>query len=258
MNTALYSWKRKYLVASPLLVVIMAALVWSAVWGLRTWDRHGILSARYPQPPEGMVFVPPGEFLVGSDISEADQNERPQRRVFARAFYIDIHEVTNAEFKQFDPSHIYDEGQSDWPVVKVDKATAQAYAAWAGKRLPTSIEWEKAARGTDGRLYPWGDVFDRKNANLGGYASLMPVGSFPSGVSPYGALDMAGNAWEWVDDLYRDKGWPGAKSIERGIIRGGAYAYSPHHGRTSYIGFESENLTCGDLGFRCAKDAEPF
>ena len=204
-----------------------------------------------------MVFVPPGTFLMGSDAMEADHSEHPLRRVFLPGFYIDTHEVTNAEFRQFDPSHTFPEGREDWPVVKVSKERAEAYAAWAGKRLPTSAEWEKAARGTDGRIYPWGNVFIPDMANLGGRESVMPVGSFPRGASPYGALDMAGNAWEWVADTYCDQDHLGVGDNERGIVRGGAYAYSPYQGRTSYLGFESENLTCNDLGFRCAKDAEP-
>ena len=247
---------RKRLLAS-LVVAVAAAVAWAAVWGQSAWDRHRLLSARYAPPPEGMVFVPPGEFLLGSNRPEADHTERPQRRAFVRAFYIDKHEVTNAEFKRFAASHTYPEGRDDWPVVKVNKAAAEAYAVWAGKRLPTSVEWEKAARGADGRQYPWGDAFDPAKANLGGGESLMPVGSFPSGASPYGAMDMAGNAWEWVADVYRDNHWPGTGNIERGIIRGGAYAYPAHQGRTCYIGFEGQNLTCGDLGFRCAKDAAP-
>ena len=239
------------------IIAVFIGLAWSVGRGVTAWQRHRLVSADYAPAPAGMVFVPPGEFLMGSDAPDADHNERPLRRVFLPGFYIDRHEVTNAEFRRFDSSHTFPECREDWPVVKISKERAVAYAAAAGKRLPSTAEWEKAARGTDGRAYPWGDASDAEKANMGGRESLMPVGSYPQGASPYGALDMAGNAWEWVDDVYRDKESLGVGDTDRGIIRGGAYSYSPHQGRTFYIGFESENLTCGDLGFRCVMDAQP-
>lgn len=224
--------------------------------------RHhaALIAAAYSDAPEGMVFVPPGDFQKGSDDAEADDNERPARTVFLPGFYIDRTEVTNAEYQKFDPSHTFPPERRDFPVVKCSKADVERYAAWAGKRLPTGDEWEKAARGTDGRLYPWGNTFDRSKANLGGNRSLAAVGSYPEGASPYGALDMAGNAWEWIADTYADaeRLGGGLGSTRRGIIRGGAYSYSAFQGRTSHIGFESEDLTCGDLGFRCVKDAVPL
>lgn len=231
--------------------IVIAAVAGSTAW----WHAH-LVNARYAAAPDGMVFVPPGEFQKGSDDAAADDNERPAKVVFLPGYYIDRTEVTNAEFQRFDPTHSFSPEKRDFPAVKCSKADAERYAAWAGKRLPTGNEWEKAARGTDGRLYPWGNEFDPKKANLGGNRSLKPVGSYPEGASPYGALDMAGNAWEWVSDIYNDQDRLGVAGTRRGIIRGGAYAYSAFQGRTSHIGFESDDLTCGDLGFRCVKEAE--
>lgn len=239
----------------------VAVAIWASLpLGARAfleWHRQSDLAeASYAPPPEGMVFVPPGHFLMGSDEPVADAVEGPVRSVFLPGFYIDRHEVTNREYQAFDPSHTYPEGQDDWPVTGVSIEEARAYARSVGKRLPTSAEWEKAARGTDGRRYPWGDAFERNKANLGGRDDLMPVGSFPEGASPYGAEDMTGNAWEWVDDAYdesRELGVP--DGLVRGIVRGGGYSYSLREGRTSHIAFESLRGTCNDLGFRCAKDA---
>jgi iron(II)-dependent oxidoreductase len=163
----------------------------------------------------GMVFIPAGEFLMGSSLDElkklAELDEYPQRRVFLDAYYIDLHEVTNAEYKVFvdsmgvEPPHRwvdgnYAVGEDGFPVVDISWEEAAAYARFVGKRLPTEAEWEKAARGTDGRTYPWGDEFDTDLANNSD--RLMPVMSIPAGNSPYGLFDMAGNAAEWVDAWY--------------------------------------------------------
>jgi len=230
---------------------------------------------QYAAPPTGMVYVPPGWFWMGSDDKDAEMDEHPLRQEFTTAFYIDIHEVTNQEFKRFKPTHSYPEGQDDLPVTKIYKPEAEAYARSLGKRLPTNAEWEKAARGTDARKYPWGNTFMTNCANLdpnkvaqafgkvcefpsNGRLKL-PPGSFPDGASPYGAQDMAGNVWEWVSDTHKDSTWLyilGTQG-ERGIIRGGAYSYSPKQARTSHQAFEALNSTCNDVGFRCVMDAQP-
>ncbi len=220
-----------------------------------TIHRANLVAAEYEPAPPGMVFVPPGEFLRGSDSASADHSEGPLRPAFVPGFYIDRHEVTNAQFRGFDSSYSFAADCANWPVTGISRERAEAYATWKGLRLPTALEWEKAARGTDGREYPWGDTFDAKCANLGGKDTLAPVGSYPEGASPYGALDMAGNAWEWTAETYRDDEELGTARIDRNVIRGGGYSYSPLQGRAAYKGFESVGATCNDLGFRCAGDA---
>jgi formylglycine-generating enzyme required for sulfatase activity len=240
--------------------------------------RQSRLTAQeYEPPPPGMVFVPAGEFLMGSDDANADPDEKPSRKVFVPAFYIDRFEVTNRRYKEFKRDHLYPAGEDDFPVTHVLKRDAEAFCHWAGRRLPTAAEWEKAARGTDGRIYPWGNEFRNGLANINRRAGdtnglscrlpsvsspskgKLPVGSFPQSVSPYGCHDMAGNVWEWVSDVWLDQGIFGAKRNRepRGILRGGASGYSPAHARTSYQGFEALDTTCHDVGFRCVMNAIP-
>ena len=162
-----------------------------------------------------MVLVPAGEFTMGGN---AAVEEKPVHQVSLDAFYIDKYEVTVEQYANFlhTTSH---HAPPEWkvmnqpphqkhPVVMMDWTDANAYCHWAEKRLPTEAEWEKAARGTDGRMYPWGDdVPTPKRANYGkkkwdNHTSLQPVGTVEDGKSPYGAYDMAGNVWEWTSDWY--------------------------------------------------------
>lgn len=172
--------------------------------------------------PPGMIEIPAGPALLGADDVNAFFQPQSQRQV--AAFCIDKLEVTKAEYARFDSSYSVPKGQENTPVTHVRRDQAEAYLQSVGKRLPSAEEWEKAARGNDGRRYPWGNDWNYKKGNLTehgrdhsfcSFGRMKPVGSFPQGASPYGLLDMCGNAWEWVSD---DKDG-------RPVIRGGAYGY---------------------------------
>lgn len=192
--------------------------------------------------PEGMVLIPAGEFLMGSDDVDASGNEGPVHTVYVDAFYIDKYEVTNAQYKQFidanpqwqkdridrtlhDGTYLalwngndYPPKRASHPVVYVSWYAAIAYAEWAGKRLPTEAEWEKAARGgLTGKKYPWGDDLDSSKANYNHNAKdITPVGSYPP--NGYGLYDMAGNVWEWCLDAYSDDFYARSPTKIRSVV----------------------------------------
>ena len=151
-----------------------------------------------PTPPEGMVYVPAGNFIMGSKYGDPD--ERPMQITETGAFFIDKYELSNAEYAKFDPDFVIPEGKEGRAVI-VTWSQANAYAKWAGKRLPTEKEWEKAARGTDGRTFPWGESYD--NTYVVWDRTLSRGGSIAQPESPYGCYDMAGSVWEWTSDWYK-------------------------------------------------------
>jgi serine/threonine-protein kinase len=194
--------------------------------------------------PDGKeyIHIPAGEFWMGSPHDD----DAPRRRVYLDGFYISRYPVTNAEYHafvettfHFPPQHwrdgLYLDWEADHPITYVNWHDADAYCRWAGGRLPTEAEWEKAARGTDERRYPWGNTFDvaRCNSREGGRDAATPVGKYsPAGDSPYGVSDMAGNVWEWVHDWYAASPgelFPGYNPMgpaegKAKVIRGGSFA----------------------------------
>ncbi len=216
---------------------------------------------------ESMVVVPAGWFLMGQN--EGPRSNQPQREVYLDSFVIDKTEVTNEEFAGFleetgnQKAVEEPETQANAPVVGVLWREADAYCHWAGKRLPTEAEWEKAARGTDGRRYPWGNEWEPDHANVkeSGFGGVQPVGSYPAGASPYGVLDMAGNAAEWVADFfdftyYRyapDHNPMGPDKIMDHVLRGGSWASPKTLAQTYFRDSSHSTRPNMRVGFRCAR-----
>ena len=257
-----------------------------------------------PQDGMTMVYVPAGEFLMGSKVFDdpnARDDEFPQHSVDLDAFWIDQTEVTNAMFDKFvsETGHVtqaeidgwswdfkdstwyktnnanwrhpYGPGStigslSDHPVIRVSWDDAGAYCRWASRRLPSEAEWEKAARGTDGRIYPWGE--EPPSAELLNFRSNIgattSVGKYPLGSSPCGAMDMAGNVWEWVADFYQENYYSNVEihnprgpsvGIGRGM-RGGSWAVEAERVRSAFREWGRQDESYWSTGFRCAMDAE--
>lgn len=251
------SWLIKGAVASLAVVSIAAAGV--------VWWRGG-------RGGEGMVMIPAGVFTMGDD------ENAPRREIYVDDFHLDRDEVTVARYRQFLEATGAVNAPEGWetvdfardrelPVTGVDWHDASAYCAWAGKRLPTEAEWEKAARGIDARMYPWGDaspMYDLanfQNYSPGAYeGGLAAVGTHPAGDSPYGIHDLAGNAAEWVADWYSesvtssDVRNPGGPDSGTGkVIRGGGFRETAEHLRASARFHASPQTRSEDVGFRCAQ-----
>lgn len=210
--------------------------------------------------PLNMVLIPGGEFIMGFD---GIPDESPQRKVTLKPFYIDRHEVTNAEYKAVIPTHVYEKGRDNYPVTNVSWEEARFFAEAVGKRLPTEEEWERAARGTDGRQYPWGDRFDKNLCNSAEKPNLGPeeVGRYRGGASPSGCVDMAGNVYEWTASWY--SAYPGNTAIEKDygqvfrVLRGGSFRSREMDVRCTSRHYARATEKRNDYGFRCARDAEP-
>ena len=256
--------------------------VWLMVVVLNACDQPSVSS----ESLEDMILIPAGEFIMGTTSEQANADQKPAHKVYLDAFYIDKHEVTNAQFEAFILADGYNKRKywtkagwdfiqkkrfyylavgkktyrvdkplafgknsvstaPDHPVIGVSWYEVVAYAKWAGKRLPTEAEWEKAARGTNARIYPWGNEFDFSKLNyFPHHQKLLRVGSFPIGASPYGVLDMAGSVAEWCADgdgekrVHRGGGWNATRMQLRSTFRNEAAPTYRHY----------------TLGFRCAKD----
>jgi iron(II)-dependent oxidoreductase len=271
----------------------MRALALPAVWPLVflfvSMAAQPLPGAGDREAAEEMIRIPGGPFLMGSD--DGPEDERPRHRVDVPAFSIDRTPVTNRDFAAFLNSHgiqgprgekYYDAGDSDarihrrgdkWaadpgfenhPVVEASWHGALAYCRGLHKRLPTEAEWEKAARGTDARKYPWGnEPPDSSRAQFqAGWHGTRAVGSFPGGASPFGVLDMAGNAWEWVSSAYVSYPYnpnDGREDLLREQIRGtrgGGQDSAPDELTATNRGLHvSRNFRSGhhNIGFRCAR-----
>jgi formylglycine-generating enzyme required for sulfatase activity len=227
-----------------------------------------------------LALIPAGEFLMGSDAGYPV--ERPVHKVFLDAFHLDKYPVTNAQYERFvtDTGHrvpylddpraqlenwdpekrTYPPGRAQHPVVLVSWWDAQAYCAWAGGRLPTEAEWEKAARGgLAEKLYPWGDAIDPSLANYDNRAGTTPIESYPA--NGYGLHDMAGNVWEWVADWYGAKYYHESparnpRGPETGtvrVLRGGAWLLFAQFCRVAYRFRNSPDFRFNLIGFRLAR-----
>jgi len=233
---------------------------------------------------EEMVLVEAGNFSMGSGTGDSD--EKPVHSVYLDAFYIDKYEVTNALYKacvtaricnppinsgSYTRNSYYGNSQYDeYPVVYVNWNMAKAYCEWRGARLPTEAQWEKAARGTDARVYPWGKAVDCQKANYQGgkngcAGGTSRVGSYESGKSPYGVYDMAGNVWEWVADWYSEIYYQssplsnpfGPDLGQSRVLRGGSWNRSEYDSRASNRLKYGPDYNNFDIGFRCAREASP-
>ncbi len=239
---------------------------------------------------DGMVLVPAGEFVMGGEGKDLDEDrdEKPVHKVVLPAFLVDKLEVTTAHYASFlnavktvkdGEGHSYlglpqyspieqvdgmwrpKAGKEQFPMVNVTWFGDAAYAGWAGKRLPTEAEFEKAARGMDGRKYPWGSTLDYGKLRFGQDAAG-PVGEYPAGASPYGCLDMAGSVWEWTSSVFKPYPYVGTDgredpaSTERRVARGGSFTGEPHIAHSSYRFRPYPGYASHFLGFRCAKSIE--
>ena len=267
--------RRRWILAGAMLT--MVALIWWGWYQFNDWQRAGLVEAVLDaggriNPTDGAlyVYVPAGEFEMGSTTGSND--EQPVHRVYLDEYWIGQTEVTNAQYALCvsaggctapNNSRWQDSNYRDHPVTHVDWNRARAYCAWAGVRLPTEAEWEKAARGTDGRIYPWGNSApDGRRLNYNGnVGSTTAVGTYPTGASPYGALDMAGNVWEWVNDWY-DSGYysqspsdnpQGPATGESRVLRGGSWYGYGNFVRSALRHYDFPVDWFDNVGFRCVR-----
>lgn len=249
---------------------------------IKTNDK-GFKEYRNPRDGATMVLILAGEFIMGSQARKGPSNEFPQHEIYLDAYYINKYDVTNQEFAKFVNKTGYSAegswrdyakmGREKHPVIDVSWNDALAYCKWAGGRLPTEAEWEKAARGAGGEEYPWGWIFDGEECNwfkgpaVSGMADIYmgrgttPVDSFPSGASPYGCLDMAGNVCQWCNDWY-DKAYyhnspsknpKGPSNGKCRVYRGGSWFNEAYYLRCAYRAWRSPYHGLKVIGFRVCR-----
>ena len=259
----------------------------------------GCMSGIKDDTKENMIFIPEGSFTMGFKIDNdhewGDMDEEPVHQVTLSSYWIDKYEVTSSNFTKFlnenkNEAHRFIEitpsvtvqfddnvyqprkGLENYPVNRVSWFGADAYCKWKEKRLPTEAEWEKAARGTDQRIFPWGNEFPdnsrvtfRRKFSEKGFQVMEPVEGMKNGISPFRVHQMAGNVWEWVSDwfdatAYQDENRIDPKGPESGIskvLRGGNWYYKAYYMRTTYRFNERPDIFKVWQGFRCARESMP-
>ncbi len=224
-----------------------------------------------------LVYIPAGEFTMGSKDGDTDAfgDEKPEHKVYLDGYWIGKYEVTFKQYDKYCEETVKEKpgdqgwGRGDRPVINVSWNDAASYCEWLNKKtglrfnLPTEAQWEKAARGTDSRIYPWGNEFDKNKCNSGesGLKKTSPVGKFPEGASPYGCLDMAGNVWEWCSDWYDEKYYekspgknpPGPADGEYRVLRGGNWFNDAWHVRAAYRSGYEPSFRWFNAGFRLSQ-----
>ena len=280
---------RKIFIKFPFLFIFLTILFGNILLA------SGCMSVVKEGARENMVFIPEGSFTMGfaidTDHEWGDMDEEPVHSVNLSSYWIDKYEVTSSDFSAFLNENKKDahrfieiapsvtvqfensvykprEGLENYPVNRVSWFGADAYCRWKEKRLPTEAEWEKAARGTDQRIFPWGNQFPdnsrvtfRRKFSEKGFQVMEPVDGMLNGISPYGVHHMAGNVWEWVSDwfdaaVYQDENRIDPKGPKTGIskvLRGGNWYYKAYYMRTTYRFNERPEVFKVWQGFRCAQ-----
>jgi serine/threonine-protein kinase len=251
----------------PLVAVVVLAVLGGGGWFAMKGFGPPPPTANVAKPPADMILVMGGEFAMGLNSSE-DPSEKPEHKVAIKTFLLDRFEVTNEQYLEFVKAtghaappgwkgYSFPPGEGKYPVTTVSWDDAADYAAWAKKRLPTEAEWEYAARGGEGRMYPWGNEFAPQKANTREMRKNgpMPVGSYEDGANRWGIYDLAGNVSEWTASEY--KLYPGSKAKEisgQKVVRGGSFVANQVYARgTTRVPLPPATRD-SSIGFRCAKD----